>query len=362
VRFRSPEGDREVYLEVGDGPPSSSGEVGLALGLLPAMWFGGSLEVGGSVPGPLLSAVSRVQEVFLSWDRAGAIRPVGLRPVEVRAVSSPPAGPRAAGVGCFFSGGVDSFYTLIKHRREITDLVVVHGFDVPLSAGSLRRSLSEAAGDVARALGKRVIEVVTDARSLGEWKVTWNHYFGCVLVAVAYGLAARLGRVYQGTGHTYANLLPDGAHPILDAPWSQGPVEIVSDGAESTRTQKLAVLADDPLAMRWLRVCWENREGTYNCGRCEKCLRTQVALHAVGALERCRTMPHALELGALCGVRFGSVGFMWREMLRDLEIMNADPTVVRAVRRALRPGLVREMVWGWYRAKRALRRATGRRA
>jgi len=34
-----------------------------------------------------------------------------------------------AGAEAFFSGGVDSFYTFLKHRHEITDLAVVHGFD-----------------------------------------------------------------------------------------------------------------------------------------------------------------------------------------------------------------------------------------
>lgn len=358
VRVATPEGSDELFVRCSDVPLLGSGALGTALSLLPAMRFGGELELAEPVSESLRQGVAIVQDVFLGWDHAGAIRHLALQPVALNAPSSDAPAP-GQGVGCFFSGGVDSFYTLLERRDEITDIVVVHGFDVRLDDQPLRRALSEAATDVARTLGKALIEIETDARRLGERYVTWNHYFGCLLVAVAYALAPRLSRVMMGTGHTYASLIPDGANPILDAPWSRGPVRIVSHGAGATRTQKIAALAREPLAMRWLRVCWENRDGAYNCGRCEKCLRTKVALRAVGALERCRTMPGPLEHGALCGPSFRGIEFMWREMLRDLELMNADPKLRRAVRRALAPGLPRDAAWAWYRLRRALRRRSG---
>jgi hypothetical protein len=348
-----PDGHREVFMRAASPGLSPSGDAALALVMVPAMRLGGTLDIAGPVSSGLLTAVQQIQDVFLSWDRAGAIRPLGLQPVDVRASTNATNG-HAEGVGCFFSGGVDSFYTLLRHREEITDLVVVHGFDIALEDARLRRALSEAAADVAQALGMRVIEIETDARQFGERYVTWNHYFGCMLVAIAYGLAHRLGRIYLGTGHTYATLLPDGANPILDAPWSRGPIEIVSDGAGATRTQKVAALAAEPLAMRWLRVCWENHDRAYNCGRCEKCLRTKVALQAVGALELCRMMPGPLDRGALYRTRLGSMAFMWREMLRDLELMHSDPALVRDVRRTLGPHPVRRMYSGWYRLMRSL--------
>src|SRR5262249_56429735 len=112
-------------------------------------------------------------------DHAGAIRRPGLRPVTLNAPSDD-AQARGEGIGCFFSGGVDSFYTLLERREDITDIVVVHGFDVRLEDEPLRRGLSEAATDVAPALGKRLIELETDARRLGDPYVTWNHYFSCL--------------------------------------------------------------------------------------------------------------------------------------------------------------------------------------
>jgi len=51
--------------------------------------------------------------------------------------------------------------------------------------------------------------------------------------------------------------------------------------------------------MDTLRVCWENRGGRYNCGTCEKCLRTMAELYLAGALERCRTLPDRIDIDAL---------------------------------------------------------------
>ena len=39
---------------------------------------------------------------------------------------------RASGVACFFSGGLDSFHTHLKHREEVTHIIFVYGFDIAL--------------------------------------------------------------------------------------------------------------------------------------------------------------------------------------------------------------------------------------
>lgn len=66
-------------------------------------------------------------------------------------------------------------------------------------------------------------------------------------------------------------------------------------GCEASRADKVRMLAREPLALRHLRVCWEKDEGTYNCGRCEKCLRTMTSLHALGVLAECETFPRVLD-------------------------------------------------------------------
>ena len=49
-------------------------------------------------------------------------------------------------------------------------------------------------------------------------------------------------------------------------------------------------------ALQSLRVCYENRDGAYNCGQCGKCLSTMISLQAVDALDRCTTFNTGLDI------------------------------------------------------------------
>ena len=81
------------------------------------------------------------------------------------------------------------------------------------------------------------------------------------------------------------NLIPWGSHPDLDPLWSTERTFLRVDGAEVTRTEKVTAIAASPIAPSRLKVCWR-ADIEANCGRCEKCVRTQCALAIAGALER----------------------------------------------------------------------------
>lgn len=337
LRLRLGEETLDLRFRATPAAGAISGDVGFALALLPAMKLGGRLRVEPDLSPRLAAAAGRVQDLFLMWERSGALPRQGYRRIDVAAVPRTAGAPAGAGVGCFFSGGVDSFYTLFTRRDEITDLVLVHGFDVPLEDRRRRAQVSEAARAVAEGLGKRLIEVETDARRVAERYLDWHHFFGAGLASVALFLAPALRTIYMPGGHTYANLVPDGSHPLLDPLWSTESLEVVYHGLEATRTDKLERLASEDLAMRWLRVCWKNRDGAYNCGRCEKCLRTRIGLHAVGAGERCATLGGPLDLDAVRVIEPGHARTIWAELLHDLEARDADPALVAAVREVAGP-------------------------
>jgi hypothetical protein len=63
-------------------------------------------------------------------------------------------------------------------------------------------------------------------------------------------------------------------------------MRIVHDGAGYSRTEKVALLATNDAAAKVLKVCWEGKDASRNCGACEKCIRTQANFLAVG-------VPHA---------------------------------------------------------------------
>ena len=112
-----------------------------------------------------------------------------------------------------------------------------------------------------------------------------------------------------------------GSHPLLDPLWSSEDVELVHDGCEATRLDKLSLVASEAAARHWLRVCWENRDGGYNCGRCEKCLRTMVAMDALGVLDAFDRFPHQISSIDIARVPKIDLGYTWEaslELLRPL--------------------------------------------
>jgi lipid II:glycine glycyltransferase (peptidoglycan interpeptide bridge formation enzyme) len=265
----------------------------LPLALPPAMIAGSRLKLPGSVSPRLLSTLPKLQDVFHLWGTQNWGMKYQRVPVDVGARSK--SAEPASGVACFFSGGVDSFYTLLKHRDKVTHLIFVHGFDITLANRSLRTRASRAAHEVARELGKDLIEVETNLRSFSDSLVNWDHYHGSALASIGLLFQHLFREVLIPSSATYAELYPLGSHPLLDPLWSTDLMRFDHDGCEATRVDKSAFIADSETAMRWLRVCWANPSSAYNCGRCEKCRWTMMNLHAAGALGRCKTLPETLD-------------------------------------------------------------------
>ncbi len=181
------------------------------------------------------------------------------------------------------------------------------------------------------------MEVETNLRSFSDPLVGWGKYHGAALASVALLFQHRFRRVLIAATNTYAELFPWGSHPLLDPLWSTELTEIEHDGGEATRFDKMAYISQHEIAMRWLRVCHANPNGAYNCGRCVKCLRTRIVLRTVGALERCKTLPHDLSLEEVPNVELtGDVSrFVVRQTVEDLRRLGTEPGLALALKEAL---------------------------
>jgi len=344
------------YL-VSNGPVASGAEPFLAGALPVAMTLGRPLRVEGPVSAQLLANLASIQAIYHAWNSGWHVIPVSAQPAQ-------PVAPRGRGVACFFSGGVDSFYMLLKHLDEIDTLIFIHGFDIPLENTSLRARVSAAMGEVARTFAKPLIEVETNLKELLIRHAPWEYAHGALLAGVALLLSPQFARIYIAASDAYgmAVKLPWGSHPLLDPLWSTEHTTIVHDGCEVMRIGKVARLAASDIALRWLRVCWENPNDEYNCGCCGKCLRTMASLRIVGALDRCKTFDRPLDLAALARTRlFHNQSYL----LPYLEAAEraGDPKLLRALRdnlsgqyrRGLRPLARRLRQW----VMRSASRATG---
>jgi 7-cyano-7-deazaguanine synthase in queuosine biosynthesis len=298
--------DRGIWIE-SDVPLADTAQWSIPLRLVKAVAAGEAAELG--VVSPLLASnLETIRDIYAAWINGHKV------PLNLELCSS--AAAPSSGVSLFFSGGVDSFYSLIKHRDEVDNLVLVHGFDVPL-ADTKAFELAEAqAREVATLFGKRLILVRTNLHfEQPSMPCNWEMYHGAALAAVAYALTPNHRKVYIASSHSYTDLPSLGSHPLLDPLWSTEAVKIVHDGVE-LRIDKLRVVVQYPEALARLRVCWENPE-TYNCGKCEKCIRTMLALLALG-IEHCPAFPDTLtpELVRRLDLQETSMG-TWRRFLRS---------------------------------------------
>ncbi len=255
---------------------------------------------------------------------------------------SPAKNPR---VGLFFTCGVDSFYSLLQNQQEITDLIFVHGFDIDLDNHELREEVSEAVREVARHFGKNLIEVETDVRKFLEQglKLHWPYSHGAALATVAHSLSHLISKVYLASSHATPDVSKWGTHPHVDPHWSSSALQVVHEGYEATRIDKLRRIAQSAFALSKVRVCWENRSNHYNCGECEKCIRTMLAMRIAGCLNEASTFARPFEMKSLKVIdRFDEVDRYYLrenrkalaatggdlELLKQLDAMLAPPTLM----------------------------------
>ena len=304
IWFRFP-GAYASYLTEGADPF-------LAATLLPSMALGERLLIEADVSPRLLSAVERIQALYAEWFHYTRIVPVT---VGVRTPTD-----SAGAIGCFFSGGVDSFYSLLKRKSlydggagDITHLIFIHGCDIGLHQRSLYRKVLGHIQTIAESAQKELLTVSTNLKQFGREFVSYVHYSGAILAAIGLACGGLFREVMIPSSFAQEQLHPWGSHPLLDPLWSTESTAVVHDGCEISRLRKTTewICASD-LALRHLRVCWKNRHGRYNCGECEKCLRTMIALYQANALARCGTfaglslsrLKRRLKLKSLAELKF----------------------------------------------------------
>lgn len=299
-------GDREsIFFSSSDAELVPRADALAACALLPAMRLDQELRIEWALSPRLMGNLSTIQDLYRSWDEGLQKVPVSFKGSALEVKES---GSR---VGLFFTGGADSFYSLFKHFDEITDLIFVHGFDIPVDQQELGDRVAGHLRKIAAECGKRFLLIKTDLRGLlcrhGDWGKLMH---GAALAAVAHLLPGSIGKLYIASSFYDEYYIPWGSHPELDPLWSSDRLELVHDGSEVRRLDKLRFIADYPLAMKSLRVCWKNTGEAYNCCRCEKCLRTMLNLQALGALARCPAFEQALELKRVRWMKEAHPGFI----------------------------------------------------
>jgi 7-cyano-7-deazaguanine synthase in queuosine biosynthesis len=266
------------------------------IGRLVAMKGGWQLVLPGAVSWRLLDRAEIMQDVFLDW-YPSITKPI---PLDFE-VAEPLDLPSARGAITTFSGGVDSFHTVLEHREELNGLVFIHGLDIRLEDTDFRARVSKELTAAAADLGLPLLEVETNVRALTNPYASWGKKaHGAILSSVAILLAetaetfyipgSRLRGTVRGQGW--------GSHVLIDRLNSTDYLSVVHDGVDTTRVSKTACVAQTETALRYLRVCYSSREA-YNCGTCPKCRRTQLDLHLGGVTDTGRIFADSVPIAQL---------------------------------------------------------------
>ncbi|MDX2211980.1 MAG: hypothetical protein SFY66_01705 [Oculatellaceae cyanobacterium bins.114] len=188
-----------------------------------------------------------------------------------------------------FSGGVDSCYTVLshrrgigrKHQRNLKTGMIVHGFDIPLKQTDSFDKAVANARNMLSSMEMDLIPVATNFRQVV--KLDWEDVFGTAIAS-----CLMLFQNYYTTGlipssHSYYDVdFRYGSNPLTDSLLSSQSFEIVHDGIESRREKKIQHISTWDEASHHLRVCWEGAEKYRNCGQCEKCIRDILNFRVVG--------------------------------------------------------------------------------
>lgn len=242
------------------------------------------LFVDGPVSPSLLDEVDEITAVLRSFF------PGAIRPVEVRAAARQEPSSGANLTASLFTRGLDSWYTLLAARTDaelqppLTHTVYCPTLNAKGWSDELREAKVEAVRGASARVGLELVRMETNVNRLA------GH--GQFAMALALGFANLL----ISSGDMRGGLIPRGLHPDLDPRFSTARTRIVHYG-NASRIQKAELVGRSQAALDTLDVCqYDYLEQDRNCGRCEKCLRTMLELHALGALDRCPVFDEPLRV------------------------------------------------------------------
>lgn len=187
-----------------------------------------------------------------------------------------------------FSGGVDAAYALIAHKlnllghrnREVRSAVMVQGFDIPLTEDAWFATAQRHALAILSNFKCPLLEVHTNWRTASvNWEMT--HGFG--LTSVLHQLDGTFEAGLWAADEPYnREVIPWGNNSISNPLMSGSAFPVRTVGAGQSRSAKIGVIAGHEVVRDHIRVCWRQPANGLNCGTCEKCVRTRLALSAYG--------------------------------------------------------------------------------
>ncbi len=270
---------------------SLTGDPWLVCFLPVAMTFGEPLEIEAPVDTKLFRSMMEVMGIWKTWYPHLSKVPLVVQQEDRSRIQV------ADRTGAFFSGGVDSLFAVFWNKEEceqqIDDLLSVWGFDIPIEKEAEFAAHTKRLEKVAESVGMPLVTIKTNLRETVFSRAPWGE-LGCgpALAAVGHALAPRYGTLLVANDHTYDRLFPWGAHELTFPRFASSALSFVFFGGEFSRIERTRYIAQIPVCLENLHVCWKEADEK-NCCNCNKCFRTMAVLEVLDKLEESTTFDAA---------------------------------------------------------------------
>ncbi|MEZ4601673.1 MAG: hypothetical protein R2940_17930 [Syntrophotaleaceae bacterium] len=253
--------------------------------LIPAMSHGRNLVFEDPLCPEWLANTGRIMDYFSRW--------MGWKPIRIESRFSgarPEPSPGVRRALCF-SGGVDSFFSLLTYPKPIDTLVLIHGYDIWLNDEEGARVVFETVQRVAAEKGLHAALIRTNYRDHPIAGRKYRFSYAGALAAIGH-LLDGVGELVVSSGLPRREASFNGSNCETDPLWSSKVMKVDHYGGDFTKNQKIRAIAASRLAQQNLRICQQNFYGSFelsekflNCGCCQKCIRTMLVLQQEGHLE-----------------------------------------------------------------------------
>jgi hypothetical protein len=276
---------------------------GFAVALLPlAMTLGEDLQLEGVLSPRLLRGMKEYQRIQCAW------KPTFFKPVIIGhdGLQAAQVDPLGSGVGCAFSGGVDSCHTLWRHLPEnepirqyrISHCLMINGFDADTDIEN-EGHFAKIQRSIEPMMASHDLNLIVCETNYMSFSDAWilKQSFGAMVTAPALVLGRLFSCFFVPSSFRFDGFFRDGSHLLFDHLISTESMETIHDSPDVTRTEKVAIVSDWSATRSMLRVCFnktgyrEEDASILNCGRCEKCIRTMKMLEVFGKLGNYTTFP-----------------------------------------------------------------------
>lgn len=216
-------------------------------------------------------------------------------PCSIIAKPAPPVEKSAGGIATGWTGGVDSLYTLMhgintpEPGMKLTHLFILNcgtlegnklNEKLQYLVGNAQKTISEETGLPTVGIDSNVHEILPEPfLSAGAFR-TAGAVFALQKLLKAYLFSSTRNNAsirYMNGDGTY--------NELYDVQQLRTESTVIYSAHKQTRPEKLRELSDFPLAYRYLHPCVRSLHKP-NCMHCPKCIKTALALYALGTLDR----------------------------------------------------------------------------